>query len=186
MAAYFQKISENNFNAEGSFVVKESKTMRLVFGILFSLFAAFLVQVSLLIAIIAAILAVASFIRAGQEHIIMKINKDGFYYYGTLLTNWGNFVSARFVDEAPMQSTSSLGLSDKFFVVIRYYKDDRKCYERKIALTNTQDKSEEEIMAAIRFYYKNGLLHHSSLLSNPDMTSTNQSSSETSSKLLPE
>jgi hypothetical protein len=29
------------------------------------------------------------------------------------------------------------------------------CYSRKIRFTDTQDKSEEEIMTAIKFYYSN-------------------------------
>jgi hypothetical protein len=40
--------------------------------------------------------------------------------------------------------------------MIKYYKDGEPgYYGRKIRLTDTQDKSEEEIIAAVKFYYKN-------------------------------
>ena len=61
-----------------------------------------------------------------------------------------------FIDEAPALSSKSSGLSDKFFLRLKYYKDDRPgCFAYTIPLTNTQDKSEEEIIAATRFYRKN-------------------------------
>jgi hypothetical protein len=86
----------------------------------------------------------------------MTINRNGFFYYGTLITSWGNFISARFHDDIPLPSNNSVAVSDKFYLVLRYYKDGRQeIYERRIRFTNTQNKSEEEILAAIRFYYKN-------------------------------
>jgi hypothetical protein len=86
----------------------------------------------------------------------MTINPSGFYYYGKLITNWKNFVSAQFVDNVPALSGSSSGISDQFFLIMRYYKEGQPaCFERKFRLTNTQDKAEEEILAAIKFYYAN-------------------------------
>ena len=97
----------------------------------------------------------ASIIASRKNRIVITVNKEGIFYYETLVTNWNNFVSAKFIDQAPQLSKSSLGFSDQFFIALRYRKTaDAALYERKIPLTNTQDKSEEEIMAAIRFYYK--------------------------------
>lgn len=60
------------------------------------------------------------------------------------------------MDEIPVLTSGSAGLSDKFSLYIQYYKNDQPgCFGRKIPLTNTPDKPEEEIMAAVRFYYRN-------------------------------
>src|ERR1043165_5321610 len=146
MSGYFQKIAEDQFNADASFVVKESKKMHLFIGAFLLLISILAIKSSVYIAMIPAIFAVVSLRRARKNQVVMTINKNGFFYYGSLITNWNNFVSARFIDEAPSLSINSFGISDKFFLSIRYYKDDGRCYDRKIALTNTQDKSEEEIV----------------------------------------
>ncbi len=157
--SFFQKISEDQFQAEGDFVVKESKTMRLVIGLLLLAISIYMIKSSVVIGIVIAIAAIASFIASTKDRVIMTISKRGFFYYGSLLTNWKNFVSAEFIDEAPTISSSSTGFSDKFSLFIKYHKDDQPgCFGRKIPLTNTQDKSEEEILAAIRFYYRNSTI----------------------------
>jgi hypothetical protein len=156
VSVYFQKITEDKFSPDSSFQVKESKKMRLFIGIIALGIAVVMVQGSVFMAVVAATFGVVSLIYSRRNQTIMEINKDGFFYYGRLVTNWNNFVSARFIDQAPQLSSNSLGISDQFFIAIRYRKvDSSNCFEQKIALTNTQDKSEEEILAAIRFYYKN-------------------------------
>lgn len=167
MPVYFQHIPEDRFKIEEEFLVKESKGLRIFFGILLLLFGAYMFNESIIVAVIAGTLSLAAFYMASRNVVIMRISKDGFYYHNRLVTSWSKFVSAKFVDEAPTLTSSSLGLSDRFAVVIRYYKEDGKCYERKIPLTNTQNKSEEEVMAAIRFYSKQGLLYHSTILPYP-------------------
>lgn len=154
MAVYFQKIRNDQFSAAVPFVVKESVRMRQFIGLLL-LFIAFMMRGSSLLAAIAiGAIGLATVLASRKHRTVMTISKDGFFYHGNLVTNWDNFVSATFIDQAPGLSTSSLGISDQFFISIRYYKKaGGLCYERKIALTNMQDKAEEEIMAAIRFFY---------------------------------
>lgn len=85
----------------------------------------------------------------------MIINKKGFYYYGELLTNWENFISAKFIDELPLPGANSTGINDEYYLLIKYFRDGKPGhFGRRIRLTATQDKAEEEIMAAIKFYYK--------------------------------
>jgi len=85
----------------------------------------------------------------------MKINREGIYYYGQLLTDWDNFISWEFIDELPIPSYGTDAVNDQLFLMIKYYKDNLPgYYGRKIRLTNTQDKSEEEIVGAIKFYFK--------------------------------
>ena len=155
MPVFFTKVPESQFNAEADFVVKESKTMHLVIGILLIIFSVIFFQGSILFGAVAALAGIVSLLKSRKDQTVMRINKTGFFYYGTLVTNWANFVSVDFVDEVPAISSSSAGLSDKFSLLLKYYKDERTgCFARKISLTNTQDKSEEEIIAAIRFYFK--------------------------------
>lgn len=159
--SFFQKISDKQFDYEADFVVKESKTMRLVIGLVLLAIAIAMIQSSWLIAAIIGTASIASLIASRRNLVIMTINKKGFYYYGNMLTNWKNFVSAEFLDEAPTISSSSTGFSDRFSLYMKYYKDGHKeCFGRKIPLTNTQDKAEEEILAAIRFYYRNSTIAH--------------------------
>lgn len=128
--------------------------MRLIIGIVALAFAVFMAQSSPFLSAIVAIFGITSIVISTRERIIMTVNKDGFFYYGSLITNWNNFVSARFIDQTPQVSSTSLGISDQYFLSVRYRKDNEPgCFERKFALTNTQDKAEEEILAAIRFYY---------------------------------
>jgi len=130
--------------------------MHLVIGILLLIFSIIFFQGSILLGIGAAIAGVASLVRSAKNQTVIIVNKTGFFHYGDLVTNWANFVSVDFVDEVPVFSSKSAGLSDKFSLIMKYYKDDRpECFACKIPLTNTQDKSEEEIIAAIRFYHRN-------------------------------
>lgn len=82
---------------------------------------------------------------------IMVINKYGFFYQGKLLTNWQNFITARYDQEEKTWT-----IQDNFVLFIEYFKPGfPKSFISKIPLTNTQDKSEEEIIAAIRFFVTN-------------------------------
>jgi hypothetical protein len=153
MAVYFQKISDDQFNASSDFVAKESKGVNLVIGIFFLILAFAFVFISwygwLMVISVLAIVA-----RGFRNKRIMVINKNGFYYYGELLTDWDHFISEEFIDDGPSLSWSPP--KDQFYVLIKYYKEGQSgYYGRKVSFTNSQDKSEEEIIAAIKFYYNN-------------------------------
>ncbi|HZF63536.1 MAG TPA: hypothetical protein VEZ55_03575, partial [Chitinophagaceae bacterium] len=80
---------------------------------------------------------------------IIKINRSGFYYAGQLVTDWKLFYDAVVQDKMAVGS-----YRDNFILDIRYYSTDRSLlYTQSIPLTNTQDKAEEDIIEAIRFYY---------------------------------
>ena len=158
VATRFQQIPEDQFNANETFIVKESKAMNFTIGLCMIGFAVLTLDYSLVIAIPTGIFGIASIVRSGRNFVVIKIDRTGFYYYGKLVTTWKNFASAKFIDDVPVPTENSSGVSDRFFLAIRYYKDGNpNCFERKVAFTNTQDKSEEEILAAIKFYYKKSL-----------------------------
>jgi hypothetical protein len=92
--------------------------------------------------------AILYMIRGFLHKTIFTINGNGIYQYGALVTNWDNFVTANITQQ---EITGSI--ADNFVLVIDYYKPDAEGYfERRIPLTNTQTKSEEEIIAAINFF----------------------------------
>ncbi|HTM92131.1 MAG TPA: hypothetical protein VL095_06930 [Flavisolibacter sp.] len=156
MAVFFQNIPDDHFDVESDFIVKESKSMQLVIGLFFLLFSLGVLSMSMLAGGVILISAIGILVKSSKDQIIMKINREGIYYYGQLLTDWNHFISSEFIDELPLPSYNTDGINDQFFLMIKYYKDHLPGhYGRKIQLTNTQDKSEEEIIAAIHFYYKN-------------------------------
>jgi len=153
MAVYFQKVSDDQFNASADYVVKESKGVNLIRGIFFFILGLGFVSISWYgwFLVVASIAVVA---RAFREDVSMIVNKVGFFYYGQLITDWDHFISEEFIDDGP--ATPRRAGKDQFYLMIKYYKEGQPgYYGRKIPFTDTQDKSEEEIMAAIRFYYKN-------------------------------
>jgi hypothetical protein len=145
-------------DADGSFRVRESKWLLIVLGIVFS--ALFIYsffeyvddRVTLALRFnamkIALLPAVVFFYRALNARTVFVINDSGFYYYGKLVTAWENFVSARVVE-----GRSPGGFQDNFVLHLNYTRPEQAgIYQQKFPLTNTQDKSEEEIIAAIKKY----------------------------------
>jgi hypothetical protein len=153
----FQNISDDEFNYNEDFIVKESKKLNLVIGIFLLIFSIGLFSTGYIGngggAMVAAIAALT---KSSKTTTVIAINKMGIYYYGELLTDWDHFISEEFIDDVPLPSRRDPGINDQFFLLLKYYKDGLPgYYGRKIQLTDTQNKSEEEIIAAIKFYYKN-------------------------------
>jgi hypothetical protein len=90
-------------------------------------------------------------LRGFARHTIIKINRHGFYHYGKLITNWDHFI-----DALVTQKEIPGSIQDNFILIIRS-SDGVKLYKDTIPLRNTQDKAEEEIIAAIRYFSKNHL-----------------------------
>lgn len=142
--------------------MKESKGIKVVVGFFVLILAAGILStigigLRLLFFIIPAGIAAIAYIKNGVANpTVMVINKTGFYYYGEMITNWTNFIDAEFIDDVPVPDGSSSAIQDRFYMMIRYYKDgEAGYYGRKIPFTDTQDRSEEEIIAAVKFYHAN-------------------------------
>ncbi|MFL5789556.1 MAG: hypothetical protein ACJ748_15965 [Flavisolibacter sp.] len=87
-------------------------------------------------------------LKGFNKRTIILVNNKGIYYYGQFITDWNNFNKAYLT-----QDNYSGDIKDDFVLVINYYNtEEGENYERRIPLTNTQDKSEEEILDAINFY----------------------------------
>jgi hypothetical protein len=88
------------------------------------------------------------FVKSQSKRVYLRINRKGIFQDEVLLTNWPNFLAAK-VQDFPR----TLRFSDNFKLVIEYMKEgNTNGFRRLIPLTNTQNKSEEEIMEAIRFF----------------------------------
>lgn len=162
MPIYFQKISIKNFDVAGNFYVKDSKGCNITMGILF--LAAFILtacidrfntnEFSIYQLLYLSIIPGVYLIRRGiVNKIIMTINKSGFYYLDELITGWDNFIDA-FVTQDEENRKIPYDVTDRFMLVIRYGKmGSTNIYARKILMTAVMDRSEEEIIAAIKFYF---------------------------------
>jgi hypothetical protein len=154
--AFFQKISDDQFNPKQDFVVKESKGMNFLISFFFLGLAFFSASMYWWLCGFFLIPGVLLFVRGLKNQTVMIVNRTGFYYYGNLITNWTNFIAVEFIDEVPVPNQYSSGVSDQFSMLIKFYKDDQPglYFTQQFPFTNTQNKSEEEIIAAIKFYHQ--------------------------------
>ncbi len=89
-------------------------------------------------------------IKANNKRIYIRINKRGIYQDEKLLTDWPHFLKAYL-----SQKQKIFTIQDNFILVVEYTKDvEGKGFRRKIPLTNTQNKSEEEVLEAVKFFWK--------------------------------
>jgi len=150
------------FTDDLNFTMKESKSLNLITGvillvltvlILYHIFTDYhfdqmvVYKKLLLLSLFPAIF----FLRRGFKNtVLLTINKTDIYRCGDLLTTWDNFICANIMQD---QITGSI--KDNSVLYIDFYIDGQTGYfRRKIRLPNTSDKSEEEILEAIRYFCK--------------------------------
>jgi len=144
--------NENILANTSNFVVKES--IVLDFFIAAFLFCIALSAVaydsSYLIAIPSGGFAIVFLLKGLMNKTSMKVNKEGIYIHNSFITNWQLFKAA-YARELPGRAGST---ADNFFLIIEHYKIGQTgFFEYEMPLTDTQDKSQEEILAAINYYY---------------------------------
>lgn len=89
--------------------------------------------------------------RANNNRVYIRVNKTGIYYQEELLTGWANFHNA-FIDQK--EKSGFFNIKDNFLLVVEYRNmEQQKGFRKKIPLTNTQNKSEEEVLEAIKFFW---------------------------------
>lgn len=163
MPIYFQKIPEKNFDPNGEFYVKDSKGCNMTMGFLCLVAFGIIVYIdrfntdnlSVYQLLYLSIFPGAYLLKRGMANkIIITLNKNGFYYFDKLVTDWNNFIDAR-VTQDDENRRIPFDVTDRFMLVIRYGKIGHTGYfVRRIPMTPVMDKSEEEIIAAIKFYYE--------------------------------
>ena len=94
--------------------------------------------------------AILFFVKGRSKRVYIRINKTGIYQDEQFVTGWSNFLNAYIT-----QKESVLSIQDNFILIVEYMKDGNdQGFRRKIPLTNTQNKSEEEVLEAIKFFWK--------------------------------
>jgi hypothetical protein len=161
-AAYVIKLvmAKILLSKDSEFVVREDKVMDYILALLF--FALFIyglidaikehfIKLNYLsyVFIIALAPAYIFFVKGKNKRVYIRINKMGIYQDEKLLTGWQNLLNA-YVD----QKEKVLSIQDNFILVVEYMKDGfGQGFRRKIPLTNTQNKSEEEVIEAVRYFW---------------------------------
>jgi hypothetical protein len=141
-----------------AFLVKDSRVVNTVVAIVFlAMFLSALwydvfdnspVKANVKIAYLSIIPAIVFMMKAFKNKIVLAVNADGIFHEGRLVTNWSNFVSADYSQEEKI-----LSMQDNFILIVTYLNPEEGMqYSKKIGLANTLDKSEEQIIEAIKKY----------------------------------
>jgi hypothetical protein len=99
-----------------------------------------------------AVLPAIFFIKKGNsKRVYIRINKKGIYQDEKLVTTWKNFHNAYITQK----KAKFISIKDNFILVVEYLNEgSTKGSRRKIPLTNSQNKSEEDVLAAVKFFWK--------------------------------
>jgi hypothetical protein len=159
---YFHtNMKANKLNPDFDFTVGEEKVLHYVIALLF--FSLFLygildavnrnfkkVDYQSYIFLLAIIPVIFSLRRARSNRVFIRINKRGIYHHEKLVTDWDNFQHASL---AQKPKTRIVELQDNFILVVEHRKNG-KILRHTIPLTNTQNRSEEDVIAAVQYFYK--------------------------------
>ncbi|HUR65126.1 MAG TPA: hypothetical protein VMZ03_02145 [Chitinophagaceae bacterium] len=159
--SYSKKIARIPLTPDGQFVVSEEKALNYILAVLF--FALFcygvgdamykkLKQIDYQSYVFALAIAPAIYCvrRARKKRIYIRINKTGIYQDERLITPWSDLLHAYISQK---EKTKMINLMDNFLLVVEYKKDG-KGIRRQLPLTNTQNRSEEEVLEAVNFFWK--------------------------------
>ncbi|MEP7164259.1 MAG: hypothetical protein ABI741_06175 [Ferruginibacter sp.] len=95
--------------------------------------------------------AIAFTFRAFVKTVAIRVNNKGIWFGGQPVTDWGNFISAK-VNQLEMRSG---GWEDRNELAVEYFKGtEGDVYKKTIPLLSTQNRSGEEIIAAIEYFYE--------------------------------
>ena len=92
--------------------------------------------------------AIAYTYRAIRQRVYSTVNASGIFLYETHITAWPNFIDASFKNEPNPGS-----IQENFILYIYYRKNTGELHEVSFKLGNTQNRGEEEVIAAIRYFY---------------------------------
>ena len=91
------------------------------------------------------------FKKARSSRVYIRINKNGIYQDEKLITHWPGLMKAYI---AQKEKKGFFNIQDNFLLVVEYKKDAaNQGFRHKIPLTNTQNKSEEEVLDAVKFFW---------------------------------
>jgi hypothetical protein len=133
------------------FVVKESVTLDYGLAGFFTLLGLLTIGTSGFRVGIFSLIAAAYFLYKGVvNREALRVDCNGIYQNRKLVTTWHNFAEA-FATQVRIDGE----IAAVFVLIIRYYKEGiTGSFRMTIPLTDTQNKSEDEILAAIRRFYQ--------------------------------
>jgi hypothetical protein len=154
-------MSKQLLTKDGQFIVGEAKVLNYVMAVFFiGLFLYGLIDAiqrnfknidyQSYVFAVALFPAIYCFRRAHSNRVYIRVNKKGIYHHGKLITDWPNFLSA-FIDQK--EKKRIIEIQDNFLLIVEYRKGN-KGLRYKIPLTNTQNKAEEEVLAAVIFFWR--------------------------------
>ncbi len=88
--------------------------------------------------------------KAQSKRIYIRVNRTGIYQDEKLVTGWPAVLK---VYLGQKEKTGFINLKDNFQLIVEY-KKDKQGFRKKIPLTNTQNKSEEEVLEAVNFFWR--------------------------------
>lgn len=98
-------------------------------------------------------ISVLFFVKGLSKKRLILINASGIYHNLTFICDWNNFRNAYIAQEYPNASNTSEGLSDRNFIIVEFFNPNTALgYNYKIRMTDTQNKSEYEIIDALVLY----------------------------------
>ncbi len=104
---------------------------------------------------LAIVPAVMILIKVRKGTIYIRVNSKGIYENERLVTQWSGLLNVTLTQE---ENKRLIEVNDKFILLLEYQKPgELKPIRRKIRLTNTQNKSEEEVLAAVRWFWGRGI-----------------------------
>ena len=149
-------------DANGQFIVGEYKLMHYFMALFFlALFGVGLydaiarnfrdIDYQSYVFALAIIPAVLILVKVRKGTIYIRINSKGIYENERLVTQWPGLLNVTLTQE---EKKGIYDLGDKFILLLQYNKPgEAKPLIRKIRLTNTQNKSEEEVLAAVKWFW---------------------------------
>lgn len=156
-------MSDKHLSSDRDFIVGEAKIINYFMAIFFiALFVYGLVDpiknnfksidYQSIIFAFALLPAIFCIRRAKNKRVYIRVNKTGIYENEKLLTGWEGLLKV-YIDQA--EKKWLINIQDNFILVVEYRGNDlKKGFRRKIPLTNTQNKSEEEVLEAVQFFWK--------------------------------
>jgi hypothetical protein len=147
---------------ETEFVVGQEKVLNYVMGCIFLVLFLYglidpikhqfkNIDYQSIVFVLALAAAIYCFKGAQSRRVYIRVNKRGIYQDEKLVTNWPELIK---VYISQKEKTGLINLLDNFILVLEYRKDLAKTgFRRKIPLTNFQNKSEEEVLEAVNYFW---------------------------------
>ncbi len=144
----------------GDFIVGEEKILNAVLSVIFfGLFSYGVIDALMkknyepgvmpIFYALALAIALWFFKKFRSNRVFLRINQNGIYKDEELVTDWEHLLKA-YITQKPARAIS---ISDSFVLIIEYIKTDPdKGYRSVVPLTNTQNRSEEDIMEALKYF----------------------------------